>query len=346
MKSITASKLGLLNHCRYVARDEAVWDNTSSAAADRGTRFHRAIAEYVNGGPIREPDADFAVEYSAAVAWVERYGIHRLDAEVAFGWDPHVDTAFVVATKGERGYPKGSTLIFGTADLVSIDEQGIGRVWDWKTGDTSNAGPQLRALGLFFARAHGLRRVVVSALRVDATGVTEEQREELDEFALACIAGENEENLAAVEGAEPVPGPHCGDLYCPARTTCPAMHAAMAELVPADALVKHRFETTIRSPEHAVWMLDRIRLVESAAKAAKDAIKAVVPADGWVLTDGSVLRESTRNMPRFDKARAIALLKELGANDEQIEGLTYTYAESAGLRVIGKAKGRAKGRAA
>jgi hypothetical protein len=38
-------------------------------------------------------------------------------------------------------------------------------------------------------------------------------------------------------------------------------------------------------------------------------------------------------MPRFDRDRAVALLRECGATEEQIAGLTYRAQESAGLRL-------------
>jgi hypothetical protein len=106
--------------------------------------------------------------------------------------------------------------------------------------------------------------------------------------------------------------------------------------VPAEALVRRpafTFSTQVQSPEHAVWMLDRLRLVAAASDAIKDAIKAACPEAGWQLEDGSVLRESSSSVRAFDKGKAQALLRELGATDEQIESCFYEFARSNGLRV-------------
>lgn len=338
---VTASKVGLLAECQYFARPDAEWTDTAGPAAERGTRFHRAIAAYVTDGVVPEVADDIRAELAAAVAWVDHMGREKLAAEAAFAWDPVTDTAERLEG-GERDYSAGKGRLCGTADLVAVSRHAkAGWIGDWKTGDASGAGPQLRALALMLARTEGLETVTVEALHVDATGVASFCRETLDAFALAAVAGELAEAVEAIPTAEPVPGPHCGEMYCPARATCPAGQQAIAQLVPADALVAHRMSTAITSPDHAAWMLDRVRLVEAACKAVKDAIKAAVPPEGWRLEDGSLLAESTREMPRFDKGRAMALLRELGASDEQVEALTYKYRESAGLRVM-KADGGAK----
>jgi hypothetical protein len=340
---VTASKVGLLEHCQYFATPDAVWSDTTSAAADRGTRFHRAIALYINGvsGLPLSVEDDIAAEFEHAKKFVDgirtAYPNAELLAEVAFAWNPDTDEAEVIPAV-ERDYQQGHGRLCGTADLVVIIRDGkrvVGLIaWDWKTGSGEGAGPQLRALGLMAARAYDCDAVTVGALEVTAAGVKEVAHEHHDAFALAGIAGGLADLIAFIPGAEPRPGDHCGSLYCPARTTCPEVNKAHVALVPEQALVR-KFSTDIESPEHAVWMMDRIRLVEAACKAIKDAIKSKVPEGGWELADGSKLIESTRDMPRFDKNKAFALLKQLGATDEQIASLTYTWKESAGLKIVG-----------
>lgn len=334
----TASKVALLQECGFWASDRAVWPQVPAGpAADRGNRFHGAIARYVASGERESVEDDIAAEYDHACRWVDEYGRQFLRAEVAMAWWHDRDEAKILEGVAERRYSsKEPGALYGTADLVSITGR-VGYVADWKTGDGSGAGPQLRTLAVMLARALDLESVTVCALEVTASGVVEVARETLETFDLGVHAGELAEAIASVPTAEPRPGAHCGDLYCPARTTCPAGQAAIAELVPADSLVRHKLTTAIASPEHAVWMLDRIRLVEAACKSIKDAIKAAVPDDGWPLADGSVLRESTREMPRFDRHKATALLRQLGATEEQIAACTYTWTESAGLRVVGGA---------
>ncbi len=343
---VTASKVGLLEHCGWWARPEAEWLDRPGPAAERGSRFHEAIARYIDTGKVEDVDADILAEYAAARVWVDNMStLKSLRAEVAFEWNPQTATACEVATNGQRGYPKKEGRLYGTADVVAVDETGCGYVWDFKTGDASNAGPQLRFLALMLARTRFVSHVRVAALEVRDGWVREVCVEELDEMALGAIASELDDLIAAIPSAVPKPGPHCGELYCPARATCPAGKAAIDGLVPETALVKKfDFTPAIKSPEHAVWMLDRCRLASAQIDAIKDAIKAWVPAEGVELPDGSVLRETVATATTLDKAMALSLLRELGATEQQIEGLNRSFQRSNGLRVTkpGGAKPRRK----
>lgn len=354
---VTASKVGLLSYCQWWAREEATWDTRTSAAADRGTRFHVAIARYVatsehgKASGVDDLDDDIRDEYKHAVRWVEenvfgpsvdrpraRDCTRDIDEEQAFAWDPVSDTA-VFLDVIDRQYRPTSRLC-GTADLVVLDAYGL-RVYDWKTGSGANAGPQLRTLGLMAARAYGVDTVRVAALEVSKSGVNEVCVETLDSFDLAGIASDLAEQIASIDTAEPKPGSHCGELYCAARLSCPLGNAAMAEVVdiiPAESLVRrrdYRITDPITTPEHAAWALDVCRLVGAKLDAIKDSIKAMVPPEGWRLDDGSILRETKAEITAFDKHKALALCKQLGATEAQLAALTYTFDKSNGLRISG-----------
>ncbi len=342
----TASKVGLLSYCQWWARPEAKWDTSSSAAAERGTRFHKAIADYAVTRAVRTVDNDIAAEYTHAALWLDGLvglGSQDVFAEIAMAWDPALDTADVLDVV-DRAYKPQSRLC-GTADLVLVvmanGKPTAVMVWDWKTGSGESAGPQLRALGLMAARAFGVEHATVAALEVRDSGVTEVAREELDAFSLAGIAGELAEMIAAIETAEPTPGSHCGELYCPARLHCPLGATAMAQVVdviPAESLVRrdaYRITDPIRTAEQAIWTVDVLRLMGAWLDAKKDEIKKLVPDDGWRAEDGRVLKETTATIEAFDKHKALALIKQLGATDEQIGSLYYSFDKSNGLRVSG-----------
>ena len=351
---VTASKVGLLSYCQWWAREEAKWDTRTSAAADRGTRFHAAIAkfiatsEYGKAPSYDEVGDDIRAEYEHAAGWVEEnvFGpsdcTRDIDEEQAFAWDPASDTAECLDIIDRQYRP--SSRLCGTADLVVRDAYGL-RVYDWKTGSGEGAGPQLRVLGLMAARAYGVSSVTVSALEVSKSGVTEVAKETLDEFELAGVAGDLAEQLAAVASAEPQPGSHCGELYCPARLSCPLGQSAHAELVPVEQLTR-KITDPITTPEQAAWALDVCRLVGARLDAIKDEIRAKVPEGGWALEDGRVLRETHADIKAFDKHKAIALCKQLGATEAQLEALWYTFSKSNGLRVSGSSAKPRKRKAA
>jgi len=327
--------------CGYSFREDVIWVTSTSPAADRGTRFHKAIASYVAGVGV-VPDADFRLEYEHATNWVDAYGIGHLRAEVAFAWDHNSDTATELAGV-DRDYRKSGGRLAGTADLVSVNKATrSGYVGDFKTGDGSGATMQLRALALMLARTHDLDVVTVEALEASPFGIKSVCREVLDAFDLAAVAGELSDAIESIDTAQPTPGAHCTGMWCNAVTTCPVGHAAAAELVPVTSLVRYTMSTAITSPDHAAWMLDRVRLVEAACKAVKEAVKEACPPGGWALEDGSVLREGSREVPRFDKTKAIELARAKGATDEEIAACTYTYVESSGLRRSAPAKRKVK----
>ena len=331
---ISASKAALLERCGYSFRDDAPQDpDRPSPAAERGVRIHSALEEYVRDGviPAEGEDADIVKNVAE---WLKQHDGSAQLVEVAFGYDHATDKAKVLEVEG-RNYPKD--LLCGRADLVLVETRTI---VDWKSGSADHAGAQLRTLGLMAARAYGWDTVTVLALEVRQSEVQERCRQTLDAFDLDVVAGELAERLAAVPTAEPTPGSWCSDLYCNSRIGCPLGNEATAELIPADALVKgKRFSLAdpIATPEQAAMALDIMRLVSAKLDAIKAEIKAKVPADGWRLEDGRILKESHSRIEYVDKDAAFSLAKKLGATDEQLESCRRSFERGNGLRVSGGA---------
>jgi hypothetical protein len=360
----TASKVGLLKYCKAWAKDGAVWDETSAPDEvdeeddvssvddrDRGDRGHKALADYARTRVRKPVDADIAVEYAAGCDWIDELNVSsksNLLIETSFAWDPATDTAEIIGV--DRDYSKAGDRLPGTADVVLVtivDGKPIGAVvWDWKFGNSYESPPQLRALGLMVARTFGIDQVSCAALDIGPLGVRELCHETLDAFELSMIAGELTEDFAAIDGSEPTAGAHCSELFCPAKLSCPLIGEGVAQIIPAADLVKkpaYKLTDPITTPEHAAWAVGVISLMNAKLKAIKADIKKLVPDGGWKLEDGRTLEERFSNSYSFSKASAIALLRELGATDEQIEALEVPYQKSQGLRVYGgTAKPRAK----
>ena len=338
MSRLSASKAALLAHCQRWARDDIEWRYTSSPAAARGQKFHAAIAAFVETGELLSYDEDIASEMVSAVAWLHSLKVPRkqLEAEVAMGWSPATDQAKRYDVT-DRGYPKDG-LVHGTADLLVWREDGSLLLVDHKTGDGTGAGPQLRLLGLMAARVYNLEEVEVMALEVKPWGVTEVCRETIDSFALAAVAGELAELIEQIPNAEALPSSACKDLYCPAILSCEAGTEAMVQVIPASSLTAPRrfsLADPIRTAEHAAWALDVLRLVSAKVDALKDEIKSRVPANGWMLDDGRVLKETHSTVTYVDKDRAFALAKKLGASPQQLDDCTRSFPRSTGLRLSG-----------
>jgi len=308
----------------------------------RGSEFHRLIDAHIKGGATPIPDGEMADMVAAAAALVDYLGGREMfRAEIAFAWDPMLDDAIEIQVV-DRDYSAYPHCMCGTADIVWLDlEAGLGFVSDWKSGDGSKAGDQLRCLAMMLARTYGLSRVDVESWEVSASGVNILCRESLDEFAIDGIAAELQQAFKASDyymeqGYEvhPNPGSHCADMYCPAVASCPAVHSAISQtgLVQASELTR-KFVPKIESPEHAAWLLDMSRAVTKAAYAVKDAVTAAMPEGGYVMTDGTRLYQSTRNVQRLDVSALKALAKARGATDADIESCTRRVQEPAGIRM-------------
>lgn len=351
----SASKSALLFACAYPFRPEVETDaRAAGIPAVIGSAVQARITAIIRSEPLPDLPAELQGQDRERAERLSLRAIEWTGKNIRIGWRSEVKLAWSPSTDIARELPpsfdaegkeilrdysaaKGDE-ICGSTDVLTMAGDAV-EVVDVKTGSTplESYVPQVRTLTLMGARRFGVSRGRWRLVKIHEDAEAEEISGELDSFELDVIAGELAERRAAIATAEPNVGPACVDLYCDARVACPATTQAVAELVPAEALVRHAFRMTtkVEGPEHAAWMLDRVRLVESAAKAVKDAIKAAVPEGGWELPDGSRLVESTREMPRFDKHTATALLRQLGATPEQIKACWYTFTESAGLRVVG-----------
>lgn len=351
----SASKSALLFACAYPFRPEVETDDRApgipaiigSAVQCRVTAVIRSEPDPGLPDTLQGQDRERAERLSErAIAWTKANQRIGWRSEVKLAWSPSTDIARELPpsfdaegkeTLRDYSAAKGDE-VCGSTDVLTMAGDAV-EVVDVKTGSTplESYVPQVRTLTLMGARRFGVSRGRWRLVKIHEDAEPEELTGELDSFDLDVIAGDLAERRAAIATAEPNVGPACIDLYCDARVTCPATTQAVAELIPAEALVRHTFRMTtkVEGPEHAAWMLDRVRLVESAAKAVKEAIKAAVPEGGWELPDGSRLTETTRQMPRFDRHKATALLRQLGATDAQIAACTYVFEESAGLRVVG-----------
>lgn len=343
--NFTISGASTIMACKFPYRPEVCPPAEVAPDADRdlGNEVHDCAAKFINASiNTGEPallDHTTHLVWASARVWILANWKRGWVAEPAYAWDPVADTARRIGVDIGRTYNlhgKLPTEIGGTLDVCFVDGNTV-YVYEFGTGhDVSHKFEQLRLQCAVAALAHGCSRAVGQVVRFADDGAYPSQPVELDEFALAAIRGEFAEYLSEVDGSEPVPGEHCS--RCNLAPVCPAAASIVAGLIPAEALVKPGWGLVIQSPDHARWLNDMQKLVRAAADAVKDQVKAYTPDEGLVLSDGSLLIEGTRNMPRVDNKKIHALAVALGATPEQIESCSYIAVESAGLKVKKPAK--------
>lgn len=361
----SASKSALLSICAYPYRDDVTAPEADSGTdAKIGTIAWARVAAFIEGkddpgnGELVGDDARNCDEYYVAgVNWAKDRRRLGWRCEVMFAWSPSKDMARELppSTKLRDYYhtPECHPLCArhcngdekpGSTDLVYFDSEGMLCVDDVKTGITPLVVyiPQIRTLGMMAARANGVRRVRVKLIKLYKDKPAEEWADELDGFAIDAIADERISQLAAVAKAKPVPGSHCTEMYCPARLACPEVPVAIAELMPAEALVKRpKWTHEFVSYDNDAALLEYLRLVEKACEDLYKLIKKRTPVVGAVLTDGRILREDFHDESRMRQDSLIAKLRELGTKagltdediDRTLEDCKYSFSKSQGLKV-------------
>lgn len=364
MSRPTASGLALLHACAYSFRaDVTCPPEPPKQAATRGTIFGLLAEQKVNGGPavvVREPEgwgalgpderARLDAMWGHAAKWLGENMRPGWCAERAFAWEPSTDVGRELPRLEHRDYSGATaTEVCGTADLVWLEEGRV-VVADWKTtaadAHTVDARDQIEALALFACRAWGYDHATILTLVVTEGGLEVVRGGDLDMFALDEVAERLAADVARIPTAEPVIGDHCRERYCKALPVCPRTTEALAPaLVPVAALTKRwAYTPVIESPDHLQALLQMQSLVKAAEKQVSAAIAAYV-ADGDVTaSDGSLIYQSYRTMPRLNQEELAATVKRLGGSQGDIDACVHPAREGAGVKVS-KPKG-AKAQAA
>lgn len=357
MHRLTASKIRLARRCSWWARpDVELPASTSSAAADLGTALHRvaeveaddtadtdeAFRRLVCGGSEDDaardlPGVDRDALAALAAAWREWWAdatsgraarLVALDREWRAALD--VDTGAGRTLPGEAPRDYSAALLSeipGSHDLIAGRMPGPGDdyspcvVVDYKTGRgphrlADHEDQLLHGAAASHDNGRKARRVSIAVAWVTPDGVRYEERP-VDGLELAIYVEELRRLLAELPTAEPRPGLHCDDFYCPARAVCPATRAA---LVAAEVEIEPRRRLPlvgpVRSNDQALALLTALPLLEEWIAERQRAVKVWADINGGVRSmDGRVYkaRSQTRETPRLDVAGAdSALAKVLG----------------------------------
>lgn len=292
----SASKLGLAaNHCAFPWATHAPrWPKSEmSKAANFGMGIHE-VAQLTSEGEAVDRDAiatKWGVEGAErkrwmlvahhVIAWCEKYVEPTDDVERAVAYDVVTGAARMLDRGKHRDYKNiGKNELTGTFDLATSRPVSGLTVWDWKTGEVDDAADsmQLAFHGLALARLRGVDRVRVGYLLATENGV-EDVSADLDELDLGDVASRLRALVANAWSATPKPGPHCGSMWCPIVSVCPATKAALLAIEAASEMTLP-LTIEITSPEHAVHTRVRLKMVEKAVESIDAALKAYVREHG------------------------------------------------------------------
>ena len=308
---ISGSKLPLVALCRAAFHALAVWPpSPPGRPAVYGTAFHACCELWYATGEVdlegiarkHGLDAEESARLERAFdGWTQSRVASLTDAtpEWGAGYDTATGTV-VLLPRGEGraaydGLP--DTVICGTLDLVRVDQQTkSGEVHDWKTGRTklpkAKENWQLLFGAMLLARAYDLDTVRVYLHTVDEEGELRTSEGEVDALELDGIEA-NVTRWAREAAGEPEyrPGEHCTGLYCPMRATCPATESAERELAPvaSDEPVVYPLTGAIESADQAMWILHRVKAVQTALDLAEKMVRAYADQTGGIPADGGKL---------------------------------------------------------
>jgi hypothetical protein len=324
MRLPTASKVGLAVKCSFAWSPHApTWPKEQfSAHADHGQAVH-ALAEAMAEGRTVSVSPETAPYQAPIEEALADLGARRDNVEIEqpYAVNPLTGEARQLKKGTHRGYRDAlDGEITGTADLLVFDGGEV-TCGDWKTGAgarRSRVGEswQMRTLGLSVGKVSG-REVRIAHVhlepndyRIDMAPLDSWELDET-EYELRRVVNEIKAGTA-----EPKPGHHCSDGWCPIRSVCPATKAALAsiesnaaKLFPADML-------RVDSPERAKAARTAIKLAEEALKTLRENVRQFLASNGSVeiahgLHYGIV--ETRKEVVDLNSPEAVALIRaELG----------------------------------
>lgn len=310
---VSGSTVGLLRECAAFARDDAPVPpaEPSNPDADRGQSGHAIfqahfdrqmpiadLSPFLDGLPkgrqeyLRETYARF-IEHPISRA--------RFRSEKAFAYSVRDDSSRPIAPPSHRAYAgliDPSHEIASTLDLVEYDPR-TRRVHEGDlkfgpgVGELSDA--QVRFNGMSAARAYDADAAVVTIIHVTPDGV-EAKQWEMSRADLDDVSANIRKLAKKIPKAEPKPGLHCRQLFCPIRGVCGASLAVHTSL--ARDLVLRDFEPqTPEDWERALHVLQVAPEVLKWFEAAVYAQLARMPGQAVTLPDGRVWAQ-TETHPR------------------------------------------------
>ena len=276
--------------------------------------------------------------------------LEEIRAEVAYAVHPETLTVCEAGINLGRRYPSnadlatrlqvpvGSAIFVGTNDLEGVTRSRRNVVCDIKTGlevTACSVNPQMRFHALARYLLTGASEIEARLLYVRSDGRVFVDGHIFGAFELELFADALCDLVKRIERAKAeraagtltvMEGRHC--TYCPAYPVCQAKVAlARAMITPDHLLLRADSEESLSPLEGGkAWMMasELIKLGERVKKRL-NGMARVVPLH---TRPGKIVRQIESHTTEFAEGQAMALLRELGATQTQLDALyveTPTY---------------------
>lgn len=311
--------------------------------ADRGHDIHNFIRAVLTGTPMETAleSVDPAHRGTCSrIEWPKLGGdLENIRCEVAYALDPVNRTARFLGINIGRNYKQFNlteTEIPGSLDIEGTERMGEMRVvLDAKSGWAEVTEPEENGQGLFFGAVncllYGVDRSEFRIAKLAPDGSIRIESTVYDRFEIDSFLDDLEDAIAEkrrqhrIYLARGTVSVNEGDWcrYCDAFDHCPAKNR-LAQSMLTDVFDLHaRVQSMSLEEAGKAWTIAHDR-IEPILGTILDALKERARREPIPVSEGKVLREFAWSRSDFCQKTAIALLKQLGASDEQISGLYRT----------------------
>ena len=360
MDLITASSLERLWNCPASAVLPA--STRTLKVGKRGVGIHSFVQRVAGGMAVQESLLLTPAEWRATCAGIDfkrLWGdLDDVRPEVAYGLNVRTDEVREIGVNISRAYPTdlGPEWIFGTLDL---EGRRLDDVWcapDLKTGFLEQADPEENFQLAFGSRVlsivHDSDEIDSRVLNIRTDGSVFVQpgnfdRLALDEWSDRFIEVVDGVAQARIEHAQTGrvtvnQGSWC--RYCSALNSCPAKTAMARAMLPTLADLDAKLSTLTLEERGRAYEIAHGQ-IKPTLERILDFIKASAVQEAIPLPDGKVLAPTYQTRETFVQERALTLLRELGARQDQLDNLYVTKEVEVvkAVRPLTAAKNKKKG---
>jgi hypothetical protein len=267
-------------------------------------------------------------------------GAAAVDLEVAFALDVEAETVRLIGRDVDRNYGEiGPSEIALTIDAV-VFRVPLVTVWDWKS--RKRVTPAIRnwqiKAGCVAVMKHGGLSEVRGGLGYLDDG--EADIATFDAFDIPVFFAEMRSMLNRIGAARALvatggtPDVHAGPWceYCPAMAYCPAQTRLARTML--GELTEVEKQIAFMTPEDAgrAWAL--LKQIQGLADKVDASLRLRAAQEVVPLPNGKRLALIDKSRASFDKAKAIAWIKEHGGNPSDFEGRTH-FTQIAEVKMTG-----------